>query len=246
MSVRKIIETNTYRNYPINSKHGGCYDSWLDNLIDLSEYAASKFTRPRGYIISFQLSPSATIKNILDNLKYFFLESDRARETTPTKPLYVWKCEEKILEKGSKEYAEALNPEAPYRHYHMAVIVEGKYRTPKSITKFFQQQQENGLTHHYSVSEDDGRHSGEQRMDKCLKTKMDDWIYHASYLCKLDTAVAGKSFNACRFKEASNKLKIKKTKQAENRLANGIDCIDIAVNPEIFAKPPASAGLHTF
>lgn len=218
MPARKTIKSNTYRNYPINSKHGGCYDSWLDNLIDLSEYAKLVQTRPAGYVVSFQLMPGVTISQIQDNLVYFFQHS-KNRKKNPCVPLWVCKYEEKMLTVNCPEYPDALNPTIVYGHYHMGIILDHKHITDKSFSLFFHQQKTKGLIHHYKVSKRCTRFGGKKSIHKMLKTEMSDWIQHASYLCKLDTAAGKKPFSTCRFKAAFESLKAKKLKQAEKRLA---------------------------
>lgn len=198
MPRTKTIHDTIYKGYRINSARGGCRDSWLNHLINLSRYALAEQREPKGYVLSFELGANYTIQNALDNLNYYFQRSVR-REGSPVKPLYAWKHEVKMLKVSDAEYDQAQDPDRPYSHYHMALVLDGKQVFDKAIRWFLHSQQQAGVIHQYHLS----KHGQTGHVSKDLRIEFDDWIYHASYLAKIDTAAPGRCFNTSRLSLAS-------------------------------------------
>lgn len=185
MATLKITTNPEHRGYRINVAHQGAYKKWVDKIIDLSAHALEVQYQPQGYLISFDLCPGKTIQQVKDAMIYFYRDSSR-RTQTPCRPLWATKFEKK----------DVGNPPMPYPHYHMAVILDGKKARHQSLRVFFNNCQSKGLIGHYNLSRDyqSGRHG------KDLNTDMDNWITHASYLCKVaTTADVRKPFNTVRF-----------------------------------------------
>jgi hypothetical protein len=174
MAKTKVIKQPTYQGFTINTAHGGCKDSWLNKLINKSNQAIKQLQRPEGYVISFELGEGKEITQVFDALRYFYKRG---------MPIYLCKYEVKLLAANDPEYDKALDPHREYHHYHMAVILDGKWHTKKSISYFLHVQQKKGLIHQYHVSKD----KVTKKVSKPLKTMMAEWIYHASYLCKIAT-----------------------------------------------------------
>lgn len=194
MSRTKVVVDGMYRGFKINSSHGGCRDTWLDGLLDMNRYALDVMYEPNGYVVSFEFCEGYGIGHFIDNLNYFYQRSKR-RQKTPCKPIWSWKYEVKMLESSDSEYGEAADPARPYHHYHVAIILDGKKARARSLKLFMHLQQQQGVIHQYKVSTN--RDTG--KVGKSLRADLSGWVYHASYLAKLDTAAPVlKPFSTCR------------------------------------------------
>lgn len=197
MPVLELIDDDCYREYKVNTKHGPLVRQWLDKLIDLSLHALEEQYSPVGYVLSFELCKGRTIKQFQEALSYWYQDSTE-RSKSPCKPLYATKFEAKELTTNDPEYANVDRPGDIYEHYHMALILDAKKCRNNSLTYFLARAQEKGLIQQYKVSEN--KYSGSR--NKCLGTRFAEWIYHASYLTKMETtADVRKPFNTVRFKQ---------------------------------------------
>lgn len=197
MPVLELIDDNYYKGYRVNTAHGPLVKQWLDKLIDLSNHALEEQYEPVGYVLTFELCKDRTIKQFHEALTYWYHGSSE-RSKSPCKPIYATKFEIKELTTNSPEYPNVDNPSDPYAHYHMALMLDAKRCRDRSLSLLLARAQEKGLIAQYKIS----LNKYTDLLNKSLTAQFAEWIYHTSYLTKLETkANVRKPFNTVRFKQ---------------------------------------------
>ena len=191
----------------------------LDALIRVSEFSRDKFYEPKACMISFAFTetfiqtnseknttyrakPKNEISILVDRLNKWFQRTNpesRKHQQNTFKFHFLWVKEAKLIRSTSSEWKaltkeeQARNPKYLYPHYHMMCFYDGKKATAKAFDAFMLHLEKEGKLRSggCKVSRENGL-KGLEALSKCLNTRYNDFMKHASYLAKEETKKGNK------------------------------------------------------
>jgi len=184
----------------------------LDALIQQGEKAIQQFTEPYAVCITLSFKQAwvdlQEAKNLASRVKHkapisvfrdSFLKSfSRAGSITKAKdthsPMLLWVKENKRITSKSKEWYQVGEEEKQsvlangYEHYHIWLCVDYTKTSIEAIEKALFKEYEKGVIRHNNkyLSVENGL-TGIDAKRKCLKTRFDAFVEHASYAAKTIT-----------------------------------------------------------
>jgi hypothetical protein len=136
---KKKYYKESYMGYSINCSNTlPCYTGILSHLFDRIKIAQIEFTRPLGFHVRFRLKDGTDPRILTDRLnKYYTLKRKGRKISNTFKPIWV--------------KASELDPDQDGNHIHLAIILEGKKATKKSLDSFSAKLKKDGYLENYSV-----------------------------------------------------------------------------------------------
>lgn len=184
--LTKTKET-TIRGHKLNNPMSspGLYAEPTNKLIDLVEHSVDKFSRPDGYHLRVRLGHGVTISVFLDRLNKSYSRpgTTRKKENTFT-PLCLWTCEN---DPQHKDYDPDGIRFGSGLHYHVAIILDGRKATAKSLHTLRDQFVDEGLLLDMKVcptTQEQGKAYCKSLKDEKERS---EYIYWLTYICKVRT-----------------------------------------------------------
>jgi len=172
--IKREHSKGTYMGYAINcSPSKPSYLAILSDLFERIQVSKETFTRPLGFHIRYRLKDSVDDRLVSDRLNKYFSNPSKHRKAQNTfKPIWL--------------QVREVDPNRDGEHRHMALVIDGKKATRRSLCTFFANLMKKGFLDNYCIPKPD---EPEYKDGVCLKSEegIACFFYWLSYIAKVRT-----------------------------------------------------------